>query len=306
MMRIAMSRRPRLAAPGLLLAAALAGASPRPAVAEVVARAGATELGSEELRGYLEALEPADQAALAKDPALLAQVVRTHLARQAVVREAQAKKWDQRPEVKAQLERVRERALGELYLLALSKPPDGYPGEAELQAAYDANRQAFEVPAQLRLAQVFLALPRGADKVQEEQVRKRLDEVKRLLAAKGADFAAIARAHSDEKEGAARGGEIGWLGEAQLVPAMRPVVAALAKDGVSEPVRLDDGWHVTKLLDQRKASVRPLAEVREALVARLRADRLQANRQAVLAKLLEQSPPVLNELALQKLVAKGR
>ena len=296
-----MTRR-RLALP---LLAALAAGVAAPAAAEVVARAGTAEVTGDELRAYLDGLAPAERAALAKDPALLAQVARAYLASQAVLREAQARKWDARPEVRAQLDRVRDEALEALYLQVVSQPPEGYPSDAEVQAAYDANRKAFAVPRQWRLAQIFVAAPKGAA-AGEEKARRRVEEIKRLLAVKGADFAAVAMAHTDEKEAVARGGEIGWLAEAQLVPGLRPVVSALAKGAIAEPVQLDDGWHVVRVLETKEPSTRPLSEVREALVARLRADRSQANRQAYLARLLEQAPPAINELALGKLVQAGK
>jgi peptidylprolyl isomerase len=296
-----MTRR-RLALP---LLATLAAGVAAPAAAEVVARAGAAEVTGDELRTYLDSLAPAERAALAKDPTLLAQVARAYLARQAVLREAQARKWDARPEVKAQLDRVRDETLEALYVQAISQPPEGYPSAAEVQAAYDANRKAFDVPRQWRLAQIFVAAPKGAA-AEEEKARRRVEEIKRLLAVKGADFAAVAMAHTDEKEAVARGGEIGWLAEAQLVPGLRPVVSALAKGAIAEPVQLDDGWHVVRVLETKEPSTRPLPEVREALVARLRADRAQANRQAYLARLLEQAPPAINELALGKLVQAGK
>ncbi len=49
-----------------------------------------------------------------------------------------------------------------------------------------------------------------------------------------------------------------------------------------------------------------LAEVRDAIAAQLRSERENANRQAYLAKLLEQNPPAINELALCKVFAKAR
>lgn len=293
---------PTVAATALLAAAC----APSPAAADVVARVGVTEVTSEELRAYVETLGAQERATLAKDPALLSQAVRAYLARQAVLREARAKKWDQEPSVKAQLDRVRDQAITELYLQSVSKAPDGYPSDAEVQAAYDANRRAFDVPRQYRLAQIFVAAPRRGDKDAEEKARRRIDEVARKLRQKGADFAAVARSETDEKEAAQRGGEIGWLAEAQMVPGIRAAVSGLAKDAISDPIRLDDGWHVVKVLDAKPASARPLTEVRESLVAQMRAERVQANRQAYLAKLLEQNPPAINELALSKVLSKPK
>ena len=276
----------------------------RTAVAEVVARVGGKEVTTEEVRSYLDTIDPGERAALARDPALASQVVRTYLARQAVLKEARAAQWDERPEVKAQLDRVRSQALVELYLQTVSRPAEGYPSDAEVQAAYDANRTAFEVPRQYRVAQIFVAAPRTAAQEDDERARRKVEAVRAKLAAKGADFAAVARAESEEKDSAQRGGEIGWLSEAQIVPRMRGTITALAKGAVSDPVRLDDGWHVLQLMEVKPASVRPLAEARDALVARLRADRAQANRQAYLARLMDQNPPVINELAVSSLAQK--
>ncbi len=280
---------------------------PRSALAaDPLARAGKVEVSFEEARGLVEALPDTDQAALAKDPAMLSQLLRAHLTRRTVIVEAASKKFDQRPAVKAQLERVREQALIDLYLDSVSKPPEGFPSDAEVQAAYDASKASFEVPRQFRVAQIYVAVAKGADKAVESEAKKKLDGIVKKLASKSADFAALAKAESDDAQTAAKGGEIGWLTEAQMVPGIRSTATALARDAVSEPVRLDDGWHVLKLLDARPAGPRPLAEVRDALVSQLRAARARDLRQAYVARLLEQNPPAINELALPKVLDRAK
>jgi peptidylprolyl isomerase len=287
-------------------AALLAGVACQTRAAEVVARVAGVDVTVEEVRGYVDALTPQEQAAVAKDPALLSQVVRAYLGRQAVLREALAKKFEQQPTVKAQLDRVRDQAVTELYLESVSRPAEGYPSDAEVQAAYEANKAAFEVPRQFRVSQVYVAVPRGADKATEEKARRKVDEVVKKLKGKGADFAAIARTDSEDRQTSAQGGEIGWLSEAQMIPGIRAATTALAKEAVSDPLRLDDGWHVVKLLDTRPAATRALAEVREALVAQLKAARSRDLRQAYLAKLVEQSAPAINELALSRVVSRTK
>ncbi len=295
---------PVRAASLVLLVVAGAGISCQTRAAEVLARVGGTDVTVEEVRSYVETLSPTDQAALAKDPGLLSPIVRAYLARQAVLREALARKYDQQPSVRAQLDRVREQALTELYLDSVSRSPDGYPSDAEVQGAYDASKGVFEVPRQLRLAQIYVAVPKGVDRAAEDKARKKVDELARKLKQKGADFAALARSESEDKQTAVQGGEIGWLTEAQMVPGIRSVATALAKDAVSEPVHLEDGWHLLKLLETRPSGKRPLPEVRDAIVDQLRANRARELRQAHVAKLLEQSPPAINELALSKVLLK--
>lgn len=293
---------PRAGAAAAVLLCAGAAASLARAAPEPVARVGATDVGAEELRAYVETLSAEERALLQKEPARLTQLVRAYLARRAVLQKALSEKLDQKPEVKAQLARVREEALVELQLQSVSRPPDGYPGGAEVEAAYQANLAAFAVPRQFRVAQVFVAAASG-DREAEEKGRRKLEDLQRSLEARGADFAALARAESDDASTKAKGGEIGWLTEAEMVPGIRAAVAGLARDAVSEPLRLEDGWHIVKVLDTRPASTRPLAEVREALAARLRAERARAARTAYLSKLVEQDPPVINELALSKVMA---
>lgn len=269
---------------------------------EVVARLGTTDLSASDIRAYLGQLGPREQAAIARDPALLSQSVRLLLANQLALKEALAKKWDQDPAVAAQLEQVRRQAIVELYLQTVSAPPAGFPSEAEIESAYEANKTALLVPRQYHVAQIFIALAADADKDAEDKARHKVDEVSRKLKLPGADFAAVAAAESSERETAERGGDIGWLAEAQMRAEIRGQVAGLAKGAVTEPVRLDDGWHVLKLVDTKAAVTRPLAEVHDLLAQRLREERATANRRSYLARLLEQTPPAINEIALTRLL----
>jgi peptidylprolyl isomerase len=219
-----------------------------------------------------------------------------------VLKEALAKKWDQQPAVVTQIERARQNAIVDSYLRSVTMPPDSFPTDEEIKAVYDANATAFIIPRRFQLAQITVALPKDADKAAEEKARKKLDELVRKLRLPGANFAAVAKAESDDGESGEKGGEIGWLTEAQLRPEIRSQVAGLAKVAITDPIRLDDGWHILKLLDTEAAHPRPLGEVREALAQRLRAERADANRRAYVAELFKQSPPIINELALSKLL----
>ncbi|GGF47775.1 peptidylprolyl isomerase [Aliidongia dinghuensis] len=269
---------------------------------DVIARAGDIEVKAADIRAYLEALDPREQAVIARNPATLSQSVRLLLAQRALLNEALAKKWDQEPAVAAQLQRVREGAIVETYLQSVSKPPEGYPSETEISAAYEANKTAFLVPRQFHVAQIFVAVSEDADKAAQDKARKKLDAIQAKLKQKGADFGAVAQSDSDDAETAKNHGELAWLLETQLRPEIRKAAAGLAKDAVSEPVRLDDGWHLVKLLDTKPAHTRTLSEVHDQLAQQMRAQRALENRRAYMAKLVEQDQPAINELALSKLL----
>jgi parvulin-like peptidyl-prolyl isomerase len=264
---------------------------------DVVAHIGGVDITAKELRAYVEGLGAREQAAIAKEPALLGQAVRLMLNERVVLQEALAKKWEQQPQVAAALEQLRERAIVELYLKSVSQPPASFPSEEELQKAYDANRSAFVVPRQFQLGHIFVKSPKDADRVTEDRAKKALEEIARKLKT-GAEFAAIARADSDAKDG----GELGWLIEGQIRPEIRARVMGLSKGAVSEPIQLDDGWHIVKLIDTKASYTRPLAEARDQLAQQMRTERATALRRAYVAELVKRNPPVVNEIALSNLL----
>jgi parvulin-like peptidyl-prolyl isomerase len=283
-------------------AAANAQAAPAAAskaAGDVIARVNGAELTAEDVRAYLSSLGAPQQAAMAQNPAMLSETVRLLLANRLVQKEIAAKKWDQQPTVAAQLNRIRENAAVELYLQTVSVPPENFPSDDELQKVYDANRQAFLVPRQFQLQQIFVALPAGGN---EADAKKHLDEVERKLKAPGADFAAIAQSDNDAKGG----GNLGWIGENQVRPEIKAQILGLSKNGVSEPIRLDDGWHIMKLLDTKASYTATLAEVRPQLVQRIRGEKAAEMRRAYIAELLKKNPPEVNEMALSSLVEKPK
>jgi peptidylprolyl isomerase len=308
-----MSGRPRPAAATLALALNLAlplgaaaivppATAADPAPATTIARIGGREVPLADVQAYVQALPAETRQQLAADPPALSRVVRAYVARSLLLDEAKAAGWEKRPEVAAALARARDEALLASYLRARTEPPAEFPTEAEVAAAYEANKARLLVPRQYRLAQIIVPVPAGADKAAEEKARKRLDDILARLKQKDADFDALARQVAADDGTPGRGGDLGWIGEPMLAASIQAAVAGLEKGGVSPPVRLADGWHVLKLLDTRPAAVPPLADVRTSLVAALRAQRQADAEQAYLARLIEKNPPAVNELALPQVL----
>jgi peptidyl-prolyl cis-trans isomerase SurA len=78
---------------------------------------------------------------------------------------------------------------------------------------------------------------------------------KRLLALKqrmadGDDFAVLARAHSDDKGSALKGGSLDWVGPEDLVKPFQEAMDKLAINEISEPVQTQFGWHLIQVLER--------------------------------------------------------
>jgi len=269
---------------------------------EIVARVGDRDVTTTEVKAFLAGIGVEQREALAKEPALMSRALRVMLANQLVLKEATEKKWQDQPVVAAQLAKLRDNAILESYLQSVSTPPADYPDEAEVQKTYEANKLALLVPRRFHLAQIFVALPDGSDKAAEDQAGKKVADIQTKLKQPKADFAAIVKESSTQADAAENGGDLGWVAETQLLPEIKTRVMGMANGSVSEPIKLADGFHIVKLIDTKAADTAPLAEVREALVQRIRAQRAELLRRTYLARVLEQNPPAINELALSKVL----
>ena len=241
---------------------------------------------------------------LAKDPAVLNQYARNLLVQKLLLKQSLEEKWDQKPEVAAELARAREMALTESYLAAKAVLPKGFPSEAEIAKAYEANKGKLQIPSAFLLGQIFIGSPEGADAKETAAAKARLDNVAKRLAAKGADFAAIATDSSEDRTSAANGGRIGWFSEAKIQREIRDKIPKLAPGVRSEPFKLKDGWHIIKVMEQREARTPTLAEISDGLAARLREERSKLMRQQFIVDLLKENPPAINEIELGKILAK--
>lgn len=222
------------------------------------------------------------------DVASLRKLAEAMLVQRLVLKEALEKKWDQQPETQKLIQNTREAAIADSYLKKLSQPPDSFPSETELKAAYEAAKPSLQQPKSFHLAQIFVS-------------EDRLEAVKARLKADPTSFAQIAREMSEHQSSAKRDGEIGWLTEAQIQPEILARLPKLALNVISEPLKLGDGWHILKVLDVREAHTPFLEQVREPLTRRLRAEKARTNMQAYMTEMLHKHPVALDGVALSKL-----
>lgn len=277
--------------------AAAATTQPAPAKAPAVATLGAVQVDRDELVRQLEALPPEARAQLKGNRAGLDQWLRARLAEKALVEQARAQGWQERPELKRAFQAAKERIVLQTYLDSVSRAPDDYPAEADLRAAYERAKPQLAQPALYRVSQIFLpAAPGDGDAVAAAR-KQALDLVKRAQAPK-ADFAALAKSHSQDASTRAQGGDIGYVPLAQLTPEMRPVIEQLKAGEVAAPVQSAAGFHILKLVDLRAASVAPYEQVKDELRAALRTQRQELAARAYLEGLLNAGTVSIDGAAL--------
>jgi peptidyl-prolyl cis-trans isomerase SurA len=85
----------------------------------------------------------------------------------------------------------------------------------------------------------------------EERARTMLADFAAKVRAGEADFAELAKQHSEDPGSKLNGGDLGWSEPGIFVPAFRDTLNRLAVDEISEPFRTEHGWHIAQVLDKR-------------------------------------------------------
>lgn len=134
--------------------------------------------------------------------------------------------------------------------------------EEALQAAYQAEFADAEDETEYRAAHILVET--------EEEAAKLVTEL-----AGGANFAALAQAHSVGPSGPS-GGELGWFADGVMVPEFFDAVSALEVGQVSAPVQTQFGWHVIQLNETRIKERPTLDEVRLELTEELQRQAFEA------------------------------
>ena len=131
--------------------------------------------------------------------------------------------------------------------------------DKEIADYYESNRLTkFHTPKQAKLRYILVRLAPGANAQEKEAAQTRANRVfNEARAAK--DFAQIAKKESDDPS-AQQGGEIGWLTQGQMPPALNQAVFALAKGDVSKPIETPAGFAIVKVEDTKDEKTQTLQE----------------------------------------------
>ncbi len=120
------------------------------------------------------------------------------------------------------------------------------------------------------LSHIMLKVSQNApEEKQKAQEAKAWALYKRIQ--NGEDFAALARQYSEDPSSSANGGLLPLLSTGQIIPSFENAAFALTKVGeVSTPVRTEFGWHIIKLLGEKRPE--SYEKMREFIVRRMARD----------------------------------
>ena len=140
--------------------------------------------------------------------------------------------------------------------------------EKESRAFYTENTQFFERPEQIKASHILVRVDPDAEEAKRQAAQTKIGEVQAKLG-KGEDFATLAKEYS-EGPSAPKGGDLGFFGRGQMVPAFEEAAFALKTGEISEVVQTPFGYHLIKLVERKAASTVTYEESQEEIVRHLK------------------------------------
>jgi parvulin-like peptidyl-prolyl isomerase len=164
--------------------------------------------------------------------------------------------------------------------------------EAATRKHYETNKNEYETVQASHILVKFKGSPvpvrEGQKELTEEEALAKATELRKKLL-DGADFAAIAKAESDDTGSGANGGSLGpGFQRGQMVPAFEQVAFGLPVGQVSEPVKTQFGYHLIKV---EKHETKTFEDVRAELEKKLKPEKARES----VEKMRQDSSVVLDE-----------
>lgn len=236
---------------------------------------------------------------LLAQPDKLRQIVTNIYLSRAFAQEAERQGLAQTAEVQYALQKARNGVLAQALAehIATAATPDDVAADKLAQAIYKAEPERFAVPAQTRARHILI---KGTEPSSLAQAEKLLAELKA-----GANFEALATAHSADPGSAAKGGDLGFFPKGRMVKPFEDALDALKQSGdLSGVVQSNFGYHIIRLEERQPASTKPFEEVREQLRAEVTGKAQQEARLKEVKRLQDQSKG--DETALEAFIAEQK
>ncbi|WP_089339367.1 SurA N-terminal domain-containing protein [Burkholderia singularis] len=146
------------------------------------------------------------------------------------------------------------------------------PSDADIKKYYDDNIARYRTDAQVRVSHIFVAAAKDASAADKAAAKAKAEQLLAEVKAHPEQFAQIAEKSSQDAPSAAKGGDLGFItrGSTAGGTSFDDAAFALKKDEISGVVQGDYGFHILKATDVKPAVVKPLADVKDSIVADLK------------------------------------
>jgi peptidyl-prolyl cis-trans isomerase SurA len=157
--------------------------------------------------------------------------------------------------------------------------------QAQEQAYYQAHKQDFMQPEQIKLSEILIPTPADANDAVIAQAQTKADGIETQLKA-GGNFEELAKANSGGPT-AAQGGELGMYKRGSLGQVLEDQTFNLKAGEWTAPIRTKQGFVILKVTDHQAAGVAPLKDVEPQIQEAMYTEAMQPALRTYLTKLRE-------------------
>ena len=157
--------------------------------------------------------------------------------------------------------------------------------QAQEQAFYEAHKQEFAQPEQVRLSEILVPLPADANEAAIAQAQVKAEDISTKVKA-GGKFDDLAKAYSGGPT-AEQGGDLGLFKRGALAKVLEDQTFGLKAGESTAPIRTRQGFVILKVTGRQEAGVPPLKDVEPQIQDAMYMQAMQPALRAYLTKLRE-------------------
>jgi peptidyl-prolyl cis-trans isomerase C len=182
------------------------------------------------------------------------ELIDTLVMRELILQQAAKEGLDKGKEIDEKLAELKKRIVVDTYLKKKVET-DAKISDEELKKFYEQNLDKFKSGEQVKASHILVK--------SEQEAKDILAQLKG-----GTAFEELAKAKSVDTS-ASKGGDLGWFGKGNMVPAFEKAAFALKEGQLSGIIKSEFGFHIIKLTGKRAAGTRSFDEVKEQITAAL-------------------------------------
>jgi peptidyl-prolyl cis-trans isomerase D len=142
------------------------------------------------------------------------------------------------------------------------------PSDEAVRAAYKANEARYKAPETRRASHILIKA--GSAEAEAKAAKDKAEGLLAQVKKDPADFAKLAKQHSQDPGSAEKGGDLDWFTRGAMVKVFEDSVFSMKEGQISELVRSDFGFHIIRVTGVRPERVKPLEEVKAEIAAELK------------------------------------
>jgi len=147
--------------------------------------------------------------------------------------------------------------------------------EQDLKSYYEQNLQRLSNKEERRASHILITAAKDSPEAEKKIARAKAEELLKLVKAKPASFADIARKNSQDPGSAVKGGDLDFFGRGAMVKAFEDAAFSMKTSDISDLVESEFGYHIIQLTDIKAAKAQSFESMRPSLEADLKKQQAQ-------------------------------